>query len=170
MSVVAHIVTGQNGEYAFEARTGKYSVYLKTDWRNEFQVGVISVYEDSQPGTLNDFLIAVSDADLKPDVLRRFDELARRVHEDANSAEQFAGDARRAVDELGGKVQDDIRDRTPDRLALPGAYGFGGIFSRSEALSFQGYLILVRGYRKPRRALSGHCCGFFCIAVGHHEI
>ncbi len=137
-SVVAHIVTGPNGEYEFEARTGKYRVYLKPDCRNEFHIGVISVYEDSQPGTLNDFLIAVSDVDLKPDVLRRFDELARRVHEDANSAEQFAGDARRAVDELSGKVQDDIRDRTPDRLALPGAYGFGGIFTRAEALSFQG--------------------------------
>ncbi|EGK40429.1 hypothetical protein SFK304_0951 [Shigella flexneri K-304] len=30
-------------------------MYLKQDWRNEYNVGDIAVYEDSKPGTLNDF-------------------------------------------------------------------------------------------------------------------
>ncbi|HBA2685264.1 TPA: shikimate transporter, partial [Escherichia coli] len=34
--------------------------------------------------------------------------------------------------------QSDIRDRTPGRLALPGAFGFGKAFSNTEALTFNG--------------------------------
>ncbi|EGA1366748.1 phage tail protein, partial [Escherichia coli] len=34
--------------------------------------------------------------------------------------------------------QSDIRDRTPGRLALPGMFGFGKIFSSTEALTFNG--------------------------------
>ncbi|EFO6313108.1 phage tail protein, partial [Escherichia coli] len=34
--------------------------------------------------------------------------------------------------------QGDIRDRTPGRLALPGAFGFGKAFSNTEALTFNG--------------------------------
>ncbi|WP_171769462.1 prophage tail fiber N-terminal domain-containing protein, partial [Shigella flexneri] len=43
---------GNDGEYCFHARTGKYGVYLKQDWHNEYNVGDIAVYEDSKPGTL----------------------------------------------------------------------------------------------------------------------
>ncbi|EJE0783280.1 prophage tail fiber N-terminal domain-containing protein, partial [Shigella flexneri] len=68
MHTVADVMTGNDGEYCFHARTGKYGVYLKQDWHNEYNVGDIAVYEDSKPGTLNDFLIAPDEGDLKPDV------------------------------------------------------------------------------------------------------
>ncbi|SJE29211.1 putative prophage tail fiber protein [Shigella sonnei] len=58
MRTRADVVTGNNGEYSFEAQVGKYCVYLKRDWRDEYCVGDIAVYDDSKPGTLNDFLIA----------------------------------------------------------------------------------------------------------------
>lgn len=58
MNTVADVMTGNDGEYCFHARTGKYGVYLKQDWRNEYNVGDIAVYEDSKPGTLNDKLLA----------------------------------------------------------------------------------------------------------------
>ncbi|EES0018086.1 prophage tail fiber N-terminal domain-containing protein, partial [Escherichia coli] len=71
MRTVADVVTGNCGEYCFKAQTGKYCVYLKQDWRDEYCVGDIAVYDDSRPGTLNDFLTALDEGDLKPDVVKR---------------------------------------------------------------------------------------------------
>ncbi len=70
MRTEADVVTGNNGEYSFEARTGKYRVYLKQGWCDEYCVGHIAVYDDSKPGTLNDFLTALDEGDLKPDVVK----------------------------------------------------------------------------------------------------
>ncbi|MEB0968397.1 prophage tail fiber N-terminal domain-containing protein, partial [Citrobacter braakii] len=90
MRTVADVVTGNNGEYSFEAQTGKYCVYLKQDWRDEYCVGDISVYDDSTPGTLNDFLTALDESDLKPDVVKRFEELVAQAQQSAKSAAESA--------------------------------------------------------------------------------
>ncbi|HFI6127276.1 TPA: prophage tail fiber N-terminal domain-containing protein, partial [Escherichia coli] len=71
MRTVATVVTGPAGEYAFEAQTGRYDVYLRSCIEREYCVGDISVYDDSRPGTLNDFLTALDEGDLKPDVVKR---------------------------------------------------------------------------------------------------
>ena len=94
MRTVADVVTGNCGEYCFKAQTGKYCVYLKQDWRDECCVGDIAVYDDSRPGTLNDFLTALDEGDLKPDVVKRFEELmaqARQSAEAAAESERQAG-------------------------------------------------------------------------------
>ncbi|EEZ6811573.1 prophage tail fiber N-terminal domain-containing protein, partial [Shigella sonnei] len=44
MHTVADVMTGNDGEYCFHARTGKYGVYLKPGWHNEYNVGDIAVY------------------------------------------------------------------------------------------------------------------------------
>ncbi|WP_072039327.1 prophage tail fiber N-terminal domain-containing protein [Shigella flexneri] len=86
MHTVADVMTGNDGEYCFHARTGKYGVYLKQDWHNEYNVGDIAVYEDSKPGTLNDFLIAPDEGDLKPDVVKRFEEMVAQAQQSAGAA------------------------------------------------------------------------------------
>ncbi|EDA8242721.1 phage tail protein [Salmonella enterica subsp. enterica serovar Reading] len=94
MRTIADLVTGNNGEYSFEAQAGKYCVYLKQDWRDEYCVGDISVYHDAKPGTLNDFLTALSEDDLKPDVVRRFEEMVAQAQQSAEAAaesERLAG-------------------------------------------------------------------------------
>ncbi|WP_105282045.1 prophage tail fiber N-terminal domain-containing protein [Escherichia sp. MOD1-EC6144] len=94
MRTVADVVTGAGGEYSFEAQTGKYCVYLKQDWRDEYCVGDIAVYDDSKPGTLNDFLTAPDEGDLKPDVVKRFEEMVAQAQQSAEAAaesEQQAG-------------------------------------------------------------------------------
>ncbi|EAW1353859.1 shikimate transporter [Salmonella enterica subsp. enterica] len=94
MRTVADVVTGNCGEYCFKAQTGKYCVYLKQDWRDEYCVGDISVYDDSRPGTLNDFLTALDEGDLKPDVVKRFEEMVAQAQQSAEAAaesEQQAG-------------------------------------------------------------------------------
>ncbi|EPD6501161.1 prophage tail fiber N-terminal domain-containing protein [Escherichia coli] len=94
MRTVADVVTGNCGEYCFKAQTGKYCVYLKQDWRDEYCVGDIAVYDDSKPGTLNDFLTALDEGDLKPDVVKRFEEMVAQAQQSAEAAaksEQLAG-------------------------------------------------------------------------------
>lgn len=94
MRTVADVVTGNCGEYCFKAQTGKYCVYLKQDWRDEYCVGDIAVYDDSKPGTLNDFLTALDEGDLKPDVVKRFEEMVAQAQQSAEVAaesEQQAG-------------------------------------------------------------------------------
>ncbi|EKY6635706.1 prophage tail fiber N-terminal domain-containing protein [Escherichia coli] len=86
MRTVADVVTGNCGEYCFKAQTGKYCVYLKQDWRDEYCVGDIAVYDDSKPGTLNDFLTALDEGDLKPDVVKRFEELVAQAQQSAEAA------------------------------------------------------------------------------------
>ncbi len=86
MRTVADVVTGNCGEYCFEAQTGKYCVYLKQDWRDEYCVGDIAVYDDSKPGTLNDFLTAPDEGDLKPDVVKRFEEMVAQAQQGAETA------------------------------------------------------------------------------------
>ncbi|HAW7791636.1 TPA: phage tail protein [Escherichia coli] len=109
MRTVADVVTGNCGEYCFEAQTGKYCVYLKQDWRDEYCVGDIAVYDDSKPGTLNDFLTALDEGDLKPDVVKRFEELVAQAQQSAEaaakseqSAKQHRDEAQRIVDDLKG--------------------------------------------------------------------
>ncbi|HIA4175626.1 TPA: prophage tail fiber N-terminal domain-containing protein, partial [Escherichia coli] len=94
MRTVADVVTGNCGEYCFKAQTGKYCVYLKQDWRDEYCVGDIAVYDDSKPGTLNDFLTALDEGDLKPDVVKRFEEMVAQTRQSAEAAaesERLAG-------------------------------------------------------------------------------
>ncbi|WP_320728270.1 prophage tail fiber N-terminal domain-containing protein [Enterobacter ludwigii] len=127
MRTIADVVTGNNGEYSFEAQTGKYCVYLKQDWRDEYCVGDISVYDDSKPGTLNDFLTALDEGDLKPDVVKRFEELVAQAQQSAEAAAgsaqeagQHASDAEKAkesVEALADEVQHNADATAADRIA-----------------------------------------------------
>ncbi|EGI41070.1 putative tail fiber protein, partial [Escherichia coli TA280] len=115
MSTVATVVTGATGEYAFEAQNGRYDVYLRSCIQREYCVGDISVYEDSQPGTLNDFLTALDEGDLKPDVVKRFEEMVAQAQQSAEAAagseqqaRQHVADAQQIKDDclvLAGKIQ-----------------------------------------------------------------
>ncbi|EEV1076310.1 phage tail protein [Escherichia coli] len=90
----AVIETDAAGQYAFEAQKGKYTVHIKQKNGPKCCVGDISVYDDSKPGTLNDFLTALDEGDLKPDVVKRFEELAQQAQQSAEAAaesEQQAG-------------------------------------------------------------------------------
>ncbi|WP_074132047.1 prophage tail fiber N-terminal domain-containing protein, partial [Escherichia coli] len=97
MRTRADVVTGNNGEYSFEAQVGKYCVYLKRDWRDEYCVGDIAVYDDSKPGTLNDFLTAPDEGDLKPDVVKRFEEMVAQAQQSAGAA---AGNAQQTAQDV----------------------------------------------------------------------
>ena len=125
MRTVADVVTGNCGEYCFKAQTGKYCVYLKQDWRDEYCVGDIAVYDDSKPGTLNDFLTALDEGDLKPDVVKRFEEMVAQAQQSAEAAaeserlaEQHVTDAQKIKDDcqtLANNVQQNAQAVAEDK-------------------------------------------------------
>lgn len=75
--VFSHVTT-QSGEYDFPVLPGVYSVRLTQSAQRLSEIGIIRVYEDSQDGSLNDFL-SVTDADLRPESLKKFEEIAMQI-------------------------------------------------------------------------------------------
>ncbi|ENC2561619.1 prophage tail fiber N-terminal domain-containing protein [Escherichia albertii] len=105
----AVIETDAAGQYAFEAQKGKYTVHIKQKNGPKCCVGDIAVYDDSKPGTLNDFLTAPDEGDLKPDVVKRFEEMVAQAQQSAEAAaeseqnaKQHRDEAQRIVDDLKG--------------------------------------------------------------------
>lgn len=90
--VFSHVTT-QSGEYDFPVLPGVYSVRLTQSAQRLSEIGVIRVYEDSADGSLNDFLGA-TDIDLRPEALKKYEELAQQAQQSAEAAaesEQQAG-------------------------------------------------------------------------------
>lgn len=89
------------GQYSFDAQPGRYEVMFSiTGWKPQ-KVGVIDVYEDSKPGTLNDFLTAMKGDYLKPDAMKRFEQLAQEVEDAAARVEQSVAQM--------GQIRDDAQ-------------------------------------------------------------
>ncbi|ELN2296303.1 prophage tail fiber N-terminal domain-containing protein [Escherichia coli] len=115
--VFSHVTT-QNGEYDFPVLPGVYSVRLTQSTQRLSEIGVIRVYEDSTDGSLNDFLGA-TDIDLRPEALKKFEELAQQAQQSAEKAgehataaeqarqdtETLAGEIRQDAEEIAGNVQ-----------------------------------------------------------------
>lgn len=103
-TVVVNTVASENpdeaGRYRMDVEPGHYAVTLRAEGYPPSYAGNIVVREDSQPGTLNDFLGAVNEDDLRPDVLQRFEEIAgeiNRLAEDVrNRHEQTRADTKTA--------------------------------------------------------------------------
>lgn len=107
-SVFSHVTT-QNGEYDFPVLPGVYSVRLTQSAQRLSEIGVIRVYEDSRDGSLNDFLGA-TDIDLRPEALKKFEELAQQAQQSAEKAGEHANAAEQAcrdTETLAGKIRQD---------------------------------------------------------------
>ncbi|EKR5655266.1 prophage tail fiber N-terminal domain-containing protein [Escherichia coli] len=96
-TVVAHVVatcvTDNNGAYVIEAEPGYYEVALHRNGWQPTRVGDIYVAPTDAPGTLNAFLDAPKDGDLRPEVMKRFEEMVDAV---ARQSEQVTNDRERA--------------------------------------------------------------------------
>ncbi|EMX50790.1 phage tail fiber repeat family protein [Escherichia coli MP020940.1] len=96
-TVVAHVVatcvTDNNGAYVIEAEPGYYEVALNRNGWQPTRVGDIYVAPTDTPGTLNAFLDAPKDGDLRPEVMKRFEEMVDAV---TRQSEQVTDDRKRA--------------------------------------------------------------------------
>ncbi|MFQ6249655.1 prophage tail fiber N-terminal domain-containing protein [Yersinia enterocolitica] len=68
-------ITGIDGAYSLNVEPGQYDVLLWVDGINARNVGTITVYSDSLPGTLNNFLTALREEDGTPEIIRQLEQL-----------------------------------------------------------------------------------------------
>ncbi|HAI0778163.1 prophage tail fiber N-terminal domain-containing protein, partial [Escherichia coli] len=82
-TVVVNTVASENpdeaGRYSMDVEHGQYSVTLLVEGFPPSHAGTITVYEGSRPGTLNDFLGAMTEDDVRPEALRRFELMVNEV-------------------------------------------------------------------------------------------
>ncbi|HIA8254652.1 TPA: phage tail protein [Escherichia coli] len=68
--------------------------------------GTITVYEDSQPGTLNDFLGAMTEDDARPEALRRFELMVEEVARNASAVAQNTAAAKKSASDAGTSARE----------------------------------------------------------------
>ncbi|EHW0059858.1 prophage tail fiber N-terminal domain-containing protein [Escherichia coli] len=116
-TVVVNTLASENpdeaGRYSMDVEYGQYSVILLVEGFPPSHAGTITVYEDSQPGTLNDFLGAMTEDDARPEALRRFELMVEEVARNASAvaqntaaAKKSAGDASTSASEAATHATD----------------------------------------------------------------
>ncbi|MCE4228627.1 phage tail protein, partial [Escherichia coli] len=68
--------------------------------------GTITVYEDSRPGTLNDFLGAMTEDDARPEALRRFELMVEEVTRNASAVAQNTAAAKKSASDAGTSARE----------------------------------------------------------------
>ncbi|HBC1101492.1 TPA: prophage tail fiber N-terminal domain-containing protein [Escherichia coli] len=99
-TVVVNTVASENpdeaGRYSMDVEYGQYSVTLLVEGFPPSHAGTITVYEGSRPGTLNDFLGAMTEDDVRPEALRRFELMVNEVARHAGASSQSAAAAKKS--------------------------------------------------------------------------
>ncbi|EGO7522890.1 phage tail protein [Escherichia coli] len=99
-TVLVNTVASENpdeaGRYSMDVEYGQYSVILLVEGFPPSHAGTITVYEGSRPGTLNDFLGAMTEEDVMPEALRRFEAMVEEVARNAEAASQSAAAAKKS--------------------------------------------------------------------------
>lgn len=102
-TVVVNTVASENpddaGRYSMDVEQGQYTVTLLVEGCPPSHAGIITVYDDSKPGTLNDFLGAMTEDDVRPKALRRFEAMVEEVARQASEASRNATAAGQASEQ-----------------------------------------------------------------------
>ncbi|WP_077814558.1 prophage tail fiber N-terminal domain-containing protein, partial [Shigella sonnei] len=85
---------------------GQYSVILLVEGFPPSHAGTITVYEDSQPGTLNDFLGAMTEDDARPEALRRFELMVEEVARNASAVAQNTAAAKKSASDASTSARE----------------------------------------------------------------
>ncbi|EHX8924177.1 prophage tail fiber N-terminal domain-containing protein, partial [Escherichia coli] len=100
-TVVVNTVASENpdeaGRYSMDVEHGQYSVTLLVEGFPPSHAGTITVYEGSRPGTLNDFLGAMTEDDVRPEALRRFEVMVEEVARNASAVAQNTAAAKKSA-------------------------------------------------------------------------
>ncbi|WP_096964930.1 prophage tail fiber N-terminal domain-containing protein, partial [Escherichia coli] len=94
------------GRYSMDVEYGQYSVILLVEGFPPSHAGTITVYEDSQPGTLNDFLGAMTEDDARPEALRRFELMVEEVVRNASAVAQNTAAAKKSAGDAGTSARE----------------------------------------------------------------
>ncbi|ENK6899260.1 prophage tail fiber N-terminal domain-containing protein [Escherichia albertii] len=107
-TVVVNTVASENpdeaGRYTMDVEFGQYSVILLVEGFPPSHAGIITVYEDSKPGTLNDFLGAMTEDDVRPEALRRFEQMVEEVSRNASAVAQNTAAAKKSASDASASA------------------------------------------------------------------
>ncbi|BDH27991.1 TPA: phage tail protein [Escherichia coli] len=130
-TVLVNTVASENpdeaGRYSMDVEYGQYSVTLLVEGFPPSHAGTITVYEGSRPGTLNDFLGAMTEDDVMPEALRRFEEMVEEAARNAEAASQSAAAAKKsetasAASQTAAKASEDAAREYASQAAEPYKY------------------------------------------------
>ncbi|EPU1274008.1 prophage tail fiber N-terminal domain-containing protein [Escherichia coli] len=109
-AVVVNTLASENpdeaGRYSMDVEYGQYSVILLVEGFPPSHAGSITVYEDSRPGTLNDFLGAMTEDDARPEALRRFELMVEEVARNASAVAQNTAAAKKSAGDAGTSARE----------------------------------------------------------------
>ncbi|MCZ8758166.1 prophage tail fiber N-terminal domain-containing protein [Escherichia albertii] len=109
-TVVVNTVASENpdeaGRYTMDVEYGQYSVSLLVEGFPPSHAGIITVYEDSKPGTLNDFLGAMTEDDVRPEALRRFEQMVEEVSRNASAVAQNTAAAKKSASDASASASE----------------------------------------------------------------
>ncbi|EHR8284194.1 prophage tail fiber N-terminal domain-containing protein [Escherichia coli] len=109
-TVVVNTLASENpdeaGRYSMDVEYGQYSVILLVEGCPPSHAGTITVYEDSRPGTLNDFLGAMTEDDARPEALRRFELMVEEVARNASAVAQNTAAAKKSAGDAGTSARE----------------------------------------------------------------
>ncbi|HEB1708099.1 TPA: phage tail protein, partial [Escherichia albertii] len=92
--------------YTMDVEYGQYSVSLLVEGFPPSHAGIITVYEDSKPGTLNDFLGAMTEDDVRPEALRRFEQMVEEVSRNASAVAQNTAAAKKSASDASASASE----------------------------------------------------------------
>lgn len=109
-AVVVNTLASENpdeaGRYSMDVEYGQYSVILLVEGFPPSHAGTITVYEDSRPGTLNDFLGAMTEDDARPEALRRFELMVEEVARNASVVAQNTAAAKKSASDASTSARE----------------------------------------------------------------
>ncbi|HAY1214834.1 TPA: phage tail protein [Escherichia coli] len=109
-TVVVNTLASENpdeaGRYSMDVEYGQYSVILLVEGFPPLHAGTITVYEDSRPGTLNDFLGAMTEDDARPEALRRFELMVEEVARNASVVAQNTAAAKKSASDASTSARE----------------------------------------------------------------
>ncbi len=109
-TVVVNTLASENpdeaGRYSMDVEYGQYSVILLVEGFPPSHAGTITVYEDSRPGTLNDFLGAMTEDDARPEALRRFELMVEEVARNASAVAQNTAVAKKSASDASTSARE----------------------------------------------------------------
>ena len=109
-TVVVNTLASENpdeaGRYSMDVEYGQYSVILLVEGFSPSHAGTITVYEDSKPGTLNDFLGAMTEDDARPEALRRFELMVEEVARNASAVAQNTAAAKKSASDASTSARE----------------------------------------------------------------
>ncbi|WP_274852086.1 prophage tail fiber N-terminal domain-containing protein [Serratia marcescens] len=112
--------TTADGSYSLSVEVGTHNVMIEAYGRPFEKAGQITVYSDSKPGTLNDFLTSPGEDELTPAIVAMVDEMRGEAAAYAEQAKASAAEAKVASEQAQS-----VSDAYPDEVAAQKAVDDG---------------------------------------------